>query len=55
MAAKRLWVITVLLALTTGTAAAQDARTVLQAATRALGAENLKCVQYSGSGFLAMK
>ena len=54
MTAKKLWFSTVLLALTAGTAAAQDARTVLQAAARALGAENLRCVQYSGSGFVGL-
>ena len=42
------------LVLASGTAAAQDARTVLQAATRALGAENLRCITYSGSGFVGL-
>src|SRR3990172_4240421 len=54
MATKRMWGIVLALAVTTGTAAAQDARTVLQAAARALGAENLRCVQYSGSGFVGL-
>ena len=54
MASKKLWFFTVLLVLTAGTAAAQDARTVLQAAARALGAENLRCVTYSGSGFAGL-
>ena len=54
MTANRLWVFAVLSALTTGTAAAQDARTVLRAAANAFGAENLKCVQYPGSGFVGL-
>jgi glyoxylase-like metal-dependent hydrolase (beta-lactamase superfamily II) len=54
MAARKLFVLTVLMALATGTAAAQDARTVLQAAAKALGAENLRCVTYSGSGFVGL-
>ena len=33
-------------------AAAQDARTVLQAASAAMGAANLKSIQYSGSGWV---
>ena len=41
-------------ALASGTATAQDARTVLQAATRALGAADLRCVTYSGSGFVGL-
>ena len=54
MAARRLFVLTVLMALAAGTAEAQDARAVLQAATKALGAENLKCVTYSGNGFVGL-
>ena len=49
--ANRLCVLLVVLALMSGTAAAQDARTVLQAADRAMGASNLKSIQYSGTGW----
>ena len=48
--AKRLSVVVVLLALIGGTAAAQDAKAVLQAATKAMGTESLKCITYSGTG-----
>ena len=47
----RLGILFALLALMVGTAAAQDARTVLQAAATAMGAANLKSVQYSGTGW----
>ncbi len=50
--ANRLWVFFVVLALMIGTAAAQDARAVLQAADRAMGASNLKSIQFSGTGWL---
>ncbi len=49
--ANRLWVLLVVLALMNGTVAAQDARSVLQAADRAMGASNLKSIQYSGTGW----
>ena len=39
------------LALTVGTAAAQDARSVLQAAATTMGATNLKSIQYSWTGW----
>ena len=39
------------LALMVGTAAAQDARSVLQAAATTMGATNLKSIQYSGTGY----
>ena len=42
-----------LVALTVGTAAAQDARAVLQAASTAMGAANLKTVQITGTGWNA--
>jgi glyoxylase-like metal-dependent hydrolase (beta-lactamase superfamily II) len=42
-----------LLVLTVGNAAAQDAKTVLQAASKAMGADNLKTIQISGTGFVA--
>ena len=59
MRGSRLWscrmgVCALVWVLASGTATAQDARTVLQAATRALGAENLRCITYSGSGFVGL-
>ena len=51
--ARRLLVLFALLALTVATAAAQDAKTVLQAASTAMGANNLKTIQISGTGFVA--
>lgn len=42
-----------LFAMIVPTAAAQDARIVLQAATATMGAANLKSIQYSGSGWVA--
>lgn len=48
--AKRLWVLFGLLALMAGTAAAQDAKSVLQAAAATIGANNVKSIQYSGTG-----
>lgn len=51
--ANRLLVLSVLLTLMAGTASAQDARSVLQAADRAMGATNLKSIQYSGAGWNA--
>ena len=51
--ARRLFVLFALLALTAGVAAAQDAKTVLQAASTAMGATNLKTIQISGAGFMA--
>jgi glyoxylase-like metal-dependent hydrolase (beta-lactamase superfamily II) len=41
------------LACTAGTAAAQDARSLLQAADRAMGASAVRSVQYSGTGMMA--
>ena len=43
--------VAVALALTAGTASAQDARAVIQAATKAMG--NLKSVQITGTGWNA--
>src|SRR5260370_23512633 len=40
-----------LLALIAGTASAQDARSALQTALKAMGATNLKTIQYSGVGW----
>src|SRR5215475_12839434 len=48
--AKRILVLIALLALTVNMAAAQDAKAVLQAVTKAMGADNLKTIQYSGNG-----
>ena len=47
---RKLGVLLALLALLVGTAAAQDARSVLQAAATASGANNVKSIQYSGTG-----
>ncbi|MGH9785616.1 MAG: MBL fold metallo-hydrolase, partial [Terriglobia bacterium] len=47
----RLAMLLVVLVLTIGTAVAQDARSVLQAASTAMGANNLKSIQYSGTGW----
>ena len=49
----RLWVSIVLLVLMVGTATAQDARSLLQAASTAMGAASLKSIQYSGTGMQA--
>ena len=43
----------VMLALTAATAAAQDARTVLQAAAKTMGADTLKTLEFSGTGMNA--
>ena len=51
--ANRLLGLVALLALMVVSAAGQDARSVLQAAATAMGATNLKSVQYSGTGWNA--
>ena len=54
--ARKLCVVAVLLSLTVvmgNTTRAQDARGVLQAAARAMGAANVKTIQYSGTGWNA--
>ncbi len=51
--ARRLCVLVGLLALMVGDGSAQDARAVLQAAATAMGATNLKSIQYSGTGWTA--
>jgi glyoxylase-like metal-dependent hydrolase (beta-lactamase superfamily II) len=51
--AQILCVLVLLLGVMGGTAAAQDARAVLQAAVAAMGATNLTSIQYSGSGWIA--
>ena len=47
--AKRLIALSALLALTAGTAAAQDAKAVLQAAAKTMGTDNLKTIQISAT------
>jgi hypothetical protein len=42
-----------MLTLMVGTAAAQDARSILQAASQAMGAATLKTVQITGTGWNA--
>ena len=49
----KLWILITVLSLMVGTATAQDARSVLQSAATAMGANNLKSVQYSGTGWNA--
>lgn len=51
--ARRMCVLVSMLALMVTAARAQDARTVLQAASTAMGAGSLKTLQYSGSGWNA--
>jgi hypothetical protein len=51
--AKTIAILFVVLTLMTGVTAAQDARAVLQAASTAMGAANLKSIQYSGTGWNA--
>jgi glyoxylase-like metal-dependent hydrolase (beta-lactamase superfamily II) len=56
MAKKKMFVAAVFIALAMATAhtlRAQDARAVLQAAVTAMGAANVKTIQYSGSGWTA--
>jgi hypothetical protein len=48
---RRLCIVVAFLTLTVGTASAQDARSVLQTALKAMGATNLKTIQYSGTGW----
>src|SRR5688500_6808120 len=51
--AQRLLALLAVVTLTVGTAAAQDARSILQAASTAIGATNLKSIQISGVGWNA--
>jgi glyoxylase-like metal-dependent hydrolase (beta-lactamase superfamily II) len=51
--AKSLGVLVMLLAVAAGSASAEDARSVVQAAAAAMGAANLTSIQYSGSGWIA--
>ena len=48
----RLCIVVISLALTGGTAAAQDVKAVLQAVAKNIGADNLRCITYSGSGYV---
>jgi len=52
--ANRVWCFFVALALTAGTASAQDARAVIQAAAKNMGADSLKCVTYTGTGYVGI-
>ena len=47
---RNLWAFLALLPLLTGTAAAQDARAIAQAASEAMGTDTLQCLTYSGGG-----
>src|SRR5919109_1753998 len=51
--AKKVCILVAILGLLTATAAAQDARSVLQVASAAMGVTNLKSIQYSGTGWNA--
>jgi len=46
------FLLSILVALMSGHLAAQDAKAVLQAVARNIGADNLRCVTYSGSGWV---
>jgi len=48
--AKRLWIACALFSLCVGAASAQDAKTVLQGAQKAMG--DVSSIQYSGTGHL---
>ncbi|PYS45853.1 MAG: hypothetical protein DMG13_31170 [Acidobacteria bacterium] len=50
----RFWLSLSLAALMAGSAAAQDGRSVLQAAATAMGVNNMKSIQYSGTGWQGM-
>ena len=52
--AKRVWLFLTIVALTGGPAAAQDARSVLQAAAKAMGVSDAKSIQYTGTGWQGM-
>ena len=49
--ANRVWLFATVVALTAGPAAAQDARSALQAAATAMGVTNMNSVQVSGAGW----
>src|SRR5712691_3140293 len=48
---RRLSILVALIALSAGTASAQDARTVLQTSLKAMGGENLKTIQWTAAGW----
>ena len=50
----KLWSLAAVLALSSGAASAQDANAVLRAAAARIGANNLRCVSYTGSGFVGI-
>jgi hypothetical protein len=52
--AKRFWLSLSLAALVAGPGAAQDPRSVLQAAANAMGVANMESIQYSGTGWQGM-
>ena len=52
--AKGIWLSSSLAVLMAGSAAAQDARSVLQAAATAMGVTNVNSIQYSGAGWQGM-
>ncbi|MBI3047772.1 MAG: MBL fold metallo-hydrolase [Acidobacteria bacterium] len=52
--AMRLWLSLTLAALMAASVPAQDARSVLQAAAKAMGVENMRSIQYTGTGWQGM-
>ena len=52
--ATRIWLSLTLAALMAVSAPAQDARSVLQAAAKTMGVENLRSIQYTGTGWQGM-
>jgi hypothetical protein len=50
---KTVWIAALLVALTSQAAAAQDAKAFLRLVSKAMGADNLNSIQYSGSGMVA--
>jgi len=52
--ATRLWLSLSLAALMAVSAPAQDARSILQAAAKAMGVENMRSIQYTGTGWQGM-
>ena len=49
--ARRISILVALMVLMVGTASAQEARSALEAAMKAMGGTNLKSIQYSGGGW----
>jgi hypothetical protein len=52
--ARRAWLLAALVALAVDAGSAQDARAVLQASAAAMGANNVKTIQYTGTGWNAL-